>query len=424
MLTFKLALRNMVAHRQRTVVMFIVGALVSCLLFLFLAFSDGQLENFRSGLMVLTHPPADIVVYGRGAQKARDQGESWERLAKHSIRGYPRLLEDLRAFPFVASAHTPTTQLTLDLLVGGHRQREFFIRGVDPEHGWQVQKHVRMTEGSFFDESEQPQIILHYKTAPTLGARPGDTVTLTGKDLFGQVVVQDAVLRGFFAGEQDLPNLAEYGFVNMAAYELVSGLYPDETMALSVFLERGEDRDAALAALQSWNQQGDHGLELWRYGDLPKPPAGAYAAYDVIRLIVLVTSLLVLAVVMFGIMSVVSANLHDRRREIGTYYCLGSKKGFLVRLYTLEILLVNGIASAAGVGVGVGLRFAVNALEIRTEEPGLQMVFGGSVFSLGLNPASVSWIVGAMLAVTLATALTTLGSRLRVPPVVALRESE
>ena len=117
-------------------------------------------------------------------------------------------------------------------------------------------------------------------------------------------------------------------------------------------------------------------------------------------------------------------NLFDRKREIGTYYCLGSEKGFLVRLYTLEILIINTGATLAGVLAGLAVRQVVNALGLTTDTPGLQLLFGGSRFSLGFSPGSLLFIVGATSVVTVLTAVTTLRARLRVSPMAALKETE
>lgn len=427
MLTLKLAFRNMLAHRQRSLIMFVISALVSCVVFLFMAFSDGEMENFKTGLMALDDPASDLVVYAPGLKTATDEGEDWKQLATHSIKGYPRILDGLRGLPFVRRAAIPTTKFTLDIIAGGKRNQHFYFRGVDPANAWQVKEHLRMKEGAFFEPSDKPEIILHYKTASTMKLHPGDTVTLTGRDLFGQVFAQEAVFKGYFAGEQDLVNLAELGFMNMAAYQLVSGLAPDETMSIAVDLQKGESKKEALGRLSQWAKEQKLELEAWDFDDIPKATVGVYAlmrVYGLVRLILQAMSVSILGIVAFGMMSVVAVNLYDRKREIGTYYCLGSEKAFLIRLYTLEILMINLVSTLAGVLAGLGVRQLIQSLGITTEEAGLQTVFGGSHFTLGFTPSSVGFIVSSMLLITFVTAVTNLGSRLRVSPVAALRETE
>ncbi len=147
------------------------------------------------------------------------------------------------------------------------------------------------------------------------------------------------------------------------------------------------------------------------------------AVYGAIRQIIISITLLVVFVVMFGVMNVVSTNLVDRGREIGTYYCLGASRGFLKRMYAIEILLVNLFASCTGIAIGMLAVWVLNGMGFETQDVGLQMVFGGDRLRLVVSVSSIAWLTGVLLAVTAATALFGLGSALKVSPVVALRET-
>jgi len=425
MLTPRLAFRNLLAHGQRNRVTFIAVGLVSCIIFLFLAFSDGEMQNLTTGVVALSEPSSDIVVSTAGFKAAQDQDEDWKRLSEYSIKSYPAILGSIRALPFVRRAGVPTTGLVMNILAGGERHENFFMRGVDPATAWFVKDRLRITEGAFLDASETPQIILHYKTASTIKAAPGGAVRLTGKDLFGQVVVQEAVLAGYFKGEQDQPSLGELGFMNMAAYHAVSGFAPDETMSILVDV-KGKNVGSAIAQLRDWARDHSLPLEFQDGNNVPKSlrVSDVLKIYSLFRLILQATSVIILLIVTFGIMNVVSVNLYDRRREIGTYYCLGSEKGFLISLYTLEILMLNLASTIVGVLAGLGVRQIVNSLGIRSDASALQLVFAGSQFVLGFSAGSVLFIIIAMVVVTLLTAVTTLGKGLRVSPVAALRETE
>ncbi len=421
MLTLKLALRNILAHRQRSLIMATVVGLAVFVVFVFMTFSDGEMENARKGFLALLSPSADVAVYTRGLRAAEDEGEEWLRTSTMSIKGYPALLDDLRAMPFVRRACAPTTPLSLSVFAGGRKYRDFLFRGVDPREGWIVSDYVRMTEGSFFDSRDRPEVILHWRTASTMGIRPGDPVKIVGKDLFGQVVVQDALLTGFYAPRQDMPYLVDHGFMNRTAYALISGFSPDETMSLFVDLRQGVSRGRAIRELDAWAGRRGLDLEFWDFKDIPRDTFGIY---ELLRLVFMAASLLIIGVTSFGIMSVVSVNLFDRKREIATFYCLGSDKGPLVALYTLEILAINLCATLAGVVLGLVARAAVNGLALTTGSPGFQLLLGGSSISLGFSPGTLLFIFGVTTALPAVTAMTTLRARLRVSPLAALRETE
>ncbi len=419
---FKLAFRNVFAHAQRSLIMFIVVGLVSFIVLLFMCFSDGQIDNFRKGVIALMSPSADVVVYGKGLRTAEIEGEDWKRTSAFSIKGYRALLEELRALSFVRRAYAPTTSINLGVFAGGQKYKNFIFRGVDPAAPWLVKEFIGMKEGSFFDSSGEPQVILHFKTFSTMNTRPGEKIIIQGRDLFGQIVAQEAVLKGFYAPQQDMPYLINNGFMNMAAYDLVSGLLHEETMSLFVDLKRGESKSAAIRALRDWSTGRGLGLEVWDYDELPK--TDLFDVVNLLRSIFMAASLLMIALMTFGIMSVVSVNLLDRKREIGTYYCLGSGKGFLVRLYALEIMIINAAAAAAGVTLGLALRWILNSLALTTDVSGVQLLLGGSRLSIGFSPGSLVFLVCSIFIVSILTAVTTLGARLRVPPLAAMRETE
>lgn len=421
MIVVKLALRNVLAHRQRSLIMAAVVGLAVFVVFLFLTFSDGEMANAQKGFLAILSPSADLAVYGRGLKNAEDQGEEWQRTSALSITGYPAILREIQSMPFVERACAPTTPLSLSVFAGGRKFRDFLFRGVDPAQGWIVSDYIRMIDGAFFDASDTPQIILHYRTASTMRVRPGDKVTIVGKDLFGQVIVQEAVLAGFFAPRQDMPYMVDHGFMNMAAYRLIAGFAPDETMSLFIDLKRGESRSSAITRLERWAAGRGLDLEFWDFKDIPR---STFGIYELLRLVFMAASFLIIGITTFGIMSVVSVNLLDRKREIGTYSCLGSETGFLVALYTLEILIVNLAATIAGVAAGLVVRQIVNGLSLTTDDPGFQLIVGGSGIYLGFSLGTVLFILGATSAVTLLTALATLRSRLKVPPLAALLETE
>jgi ABC-type lipoprotein release transport system permease subunit len=421
MMVVKLALRNILAHSQRSLITAVVVCLAVLVMFLFLSFSDGEIENAGRGFLALLSPTSDLVAYSRGLKVAEDQGEDWDHTAALSIKGYPPILREIQALPFVRRACTPTTPFSLNVFAGGHKYRDFLFRGVDPAQGWIVGDYIRMTEGSFLDSADQPQVIFHYRTASTMRVRPGDTVTIMGKDLFGQVVVQDAVLAGFYAPRQDMPYLIDHAFMNMAAYRLVAGFAPDETMSIFIDLKEGTSRASAVRTLQTWAEQQKLDLEFWDSREIPRYTFGIY---EILRLVFMAASLLITVVTCFGIMSIVSVNLRDRKREIGTYICLGSEASFLAVLYTLEILVVNLGAAAVGVSAGLVVRRVVNSLSLTTEDPGLQLLVGGSGISLGFSAGTLLFVLSVTLLVTAISAALTLRARLRVPPLAALRETE
>jgi ABC-type lipoprotein release transport system permease subunit len=248
-------------------------------------------------------------------------------------------------------------------------------------------------------------------------------LTLVGKDYFGQVASTQVTLLGYFEPLLDNPNLTNAVLVDPQAFSTLAGYGPDEVNRMLIRLKPGVDPARGLAAVQAWSVRSGHPLEV-RRSDEQGASDGFTMIYSMVRIIFVVMVLLTLIITGFGIMNVVAVNLYDRQKEIGTYFCLGSEKPFLMRLYTWEILFVNLGGAVAGLALGLAAREGINALGISSTDPGFQVVVGGSRFVLGLSPSSLFWILGGVTLITILTSLTTLGKALNVAPVVAVRETE
>jgi ABC-type lipoprotein release transport system permease subunit len=419
LLTLKLALRNIFSHKLRSLVVFAVIAFVSMLLFFFLAFSDGEIANFRNGLLALLNPPSDIIVMQKGLLEASEQHEKGEDLVKMTITGYRELREELLRFDFIRNVYYSPFNLYLDLYVNGQKYKWMRFRGTDVRYDDSVTSRITMVEGSMFAPGRQKRVILNIIKKEEFGIEPGQTVTLVGKDLFGQAVAEDFTLSGYFKPNIDNPNLSNTAFVDMEGYKLISGYFDDEAGALRIDLKNGYSPARALETLNDWAAKNGRDIEFHDYYRVFKYDNDVYG---MVRVILIITCFIVIFIVMFGIMNIVSVNLFDRRKEIGTYYCLGAGKLFLTLVYSLEILLVNLSAAAVGIAAGLGVSAVINSLKISSTNPGMQLVFGGSTFYLGFSLSTVIWLLAGIVFVTFITALSTLGSSLKVRPIEAVRE--
>jgi ABC-type lipoprotein release transport system permease subunit len=419
MLTLKLALRNIPAHGQRNLIIAVVTALVSAFLFLFLTFSDGELENVKNGVAGFYDPPADLLAYHPDYWTAADHHQNTN---EKTITGVPDLRKALEAFPGVREAVPAFWGNYLDFFARGHKYLGFNLIAV-PGRNEFLHSRYTVTEGRDLAEGDRNVLLLHRTARESLPLRVGDEVTLVGKDYFGQMASLKVTLIGFYEPVMDNPNLAVAALVDVDAFGALAGYAPGEANRMLLRLQPGADRDRVLQALRAASGTTLPRLDF-QVADSTHDRTGFAMVYGMVRILLVAMVVLTLLITGFGIMNVVSVNLHDRRKEIGTYFCLGSEKPFLMRLYTWEILFVNLGGAVAGLILGLGVRALVNALNITSTDPGFQVVVGGSRFVLGLSPSSFLWILGGVALITILTALTTLGKALDVAPVVAVRDAE
>ncbi len=419
MLSLKLAFRNIFANRQRNLVIYIAMTLVSAVLFLFLSFSDGEIENFTKGIEGLRTPPADLVVSHWDYLRARDAGEKSESINKMTVSNFRALTEKIAKAKGVEAVYPVTVPVNAGIYVRGKKYKDIQYLGVEVGNDSHVRDRIRITEGTYLS-GKTDGLLLHASMKDDLGVSVGDAVIVTGTTLFGQAFAEHFLVEGFYRSQIDLPSVFKAIYASLPGYRLISGHYENEVPFLQVNLAKSASVESALNELRTLLGTADQGVAVHRFGDVHQQ---SMAVYGAIRQIIISITLLVVFVVMFGVMNVVSTNLVDRGREIGTYYCLGASRGFLKRMYAIEILLVNLFASCTGIAIGMLAVWVLNGMGFETQDVGLQMVFGGDRLRLVVSVSSIAWLTGVLLAVTAATALFGLGSALKVSPVVALRET-
>lgn len=419
MLSLKLAFRNIFANRQRSLVIYTAMTLISMVLFLFLSFSDGEIENFTQGIEGLRTPPADLVVSHWDYLRAREAGEKGESLNKMTVSNYRALAEKIAKAKSVEAVYPVTVPVNAGIYVRGKKYKDIQYLGVEVGNDPHVRDRIRITEGNYL--SGKPDgLLLHASMKDDLGVSLGDAVIVTGSTLFGQALAEQFTVEGFYRSKIDLPSIFKAIYAPLPGYRLISGHYENEVPFLQVDLAKSASVESALNELRTLLGTADPGVAFHRFGDVHQQ---SMAVYGAIRQIIMSITLLIVFVVMFGVMNVVSTNLVDRGREIGTYYCLGASRSFLKRMYATEILLVNLFASCTGIAIGTLTVWVLNGIGFETQNVGLQMVFGGDRLRLVVGVASIAWLTGVLLLVTAATALFSLGGALKVSPVAALRET-
>lgn len=419
MLLPKIVARNLAAHRRKNLVVFAVTASVSMILFLFLCFSDGELENIRNGVSSFYSPWIDVSCQTVESARLADSGKS---NLESTIGETEELTERMTELPYVMEAFGMVRSTWANVYWDGAKYLDFRFKAVDARDSVLRTKY-RIVDGHDIAPGQTGEVLIHKAVVKTVPMKPGDPVTLVGNDLFGQVSSIDLSIAGVFEPVLDNPNL--YNMIIMSREDLstYNGYTPDESNLIGIRLEKGENPKRAAEALKAWSVENGYQLAF-----TPRNAKDQKSDFDMIfgmiRIIIVVMVLITLLITSVGIMNVISTNLQERKKEIGTYYCLGSEPPFLMAAYSLELAVVNLSASIVGIIGGLGVRALVNLANITSDEPGFQIVAGGSRFKLGLSASSVGWIVGGVLVITLLTAVTTLGKALKVSPVVAVRETE
>lgn len=419
MLFITIALRNLLAHRRKNMVVLAVTAGVCMLLFLFLAFSDGEIENIKNGVSSFFFPQWDIRIAHKDFLEVQNRGDNVREI---TVRDLDLLKEDLYRLSGIKEIVPVIWSDNFDLVTADQKYLGFSPRPVDIDDSL-IRSRYSISEGQNLEPGSTGGILLHDAVRRSLPLTVGQEVTLVGKDLFGQISTARMTITGFFLPMADNPNLTNQMLMLPEDLSILSGYQVNEVNQALIRLEKGFRPRAVREKLVEWAE--DTGTEVsFLLPDDFRQRDFFTLIYNMIRLMVVVMVMITLLITAFGIMNVVSINLYERGKEIGTYFCLGCEPPFLMAVYTLEICIVNLAGSILGIAAGLGLRACINALEITSTDPGFQVVAGGSVFRLGLSASTIVWILGGVGIITILTAVATLGKALKVSPVVAVRETE
>jgi ABC-type lipoprotein release transport system permease subunit len=418
MLIVKIVIRNIFAHFRKNAIIFAVTACVCLFLFLFLSFSDGEISNVKNGISSFIYPASDIIAVAPDYLERRDRKD--ENLREATLRDVPELKREIKSVPGVAETISEVWATGANLYIGGQKYLDFGILSIDPEDATLRSKY-KIKEGA--DLAPKGTLLLHYTIKKTIGVSVGDEVTLVGEDLFGQVSSMKLTVAGFFEPYQDNVNLFSRVLLSTEDNATFAGYSADEANQVLIRLEKGAKAPRALEALRAKAKESGTAVHYYLSSDDDNTSPWAMV-FNMIRWLIVSAALVTLFITAFGIMNVTSTNLAERKKEIGTYYCLGSEPPFLMAVYTLEIFIVNLAGSLAGIALGFVARAIINGMRISSTNPGFLIVAGGSTFTLGLSASTILWIIGGISLLTVLTALTTLGKALAVSPVVAVKETE
>ena len=419
MLFLKIALRNILAHRRKNIIVFSVTAGVCFFLFLFLAFSDGEIENIKNGISSFYAPYSDIKGVTQDYLHLREQNEDTrEEIIENTLVLKESLIQNSYVHEVIAQVGSNYG----NIFSNGKKYLDFNFIALDPDDKTLRSKY-RIIEGRDISGLETGYILMHNTVRKYLPLRVGDEVMLVGNDFFDQVSSISLIIAGFFEPNLDNPNLTNVVLLASADLSVYNGYAPDEANLVMIRLSPQIKPLVALASLNAWAEQTQTPIHFYLTSN-EKDQNQWNMVYGMIRYIILAMVFITMFITTFGIMNVISINLFERRKEIGTYFCLGTEAPFLMATYTTEIFIVNFFGAVSGILIGLGARAFINALNITSSDPGFQVVMGGSIFSLGLSISTIVWILGGICIVTVLTALTTLGKALKVSPVVAVKETE
>ena len=284
------------------------------------------------------------------------------------------------------------------MLNNGRRDLGIIGEGIEPDKEARLGSFLKITAGRQLTDADTFGMVVGQGVAQSLGLKPGDTVTLVLSTAEGALNTLDFELLGVFQSFSLDFDARAVRIPLAAAQEL---MLTSGANLLVATLQRTEDTDKALDAVQKMLAGADSGLEArdWRkLSDFYEKTIDLYdRQFGVLQLIILF-------MVLLSVANSVNMGAFERMSEFGTLLALGNRKGDVFRLIVLENVILGLIGALIGVLAGLVIAAAVSAVGIPMPPPPNANV--GYTAYIRIIPAEVlaAAVIG-LLATTLAALL-------------------
>jgi ABC-type lipoprotein release transport system permease subunit len=151
MVLLKLIFRNIFSHKLRSSIIFIVITLVVAILFLFLCFTDGEIENMSKAFS-FSNPKTDIVVKQKGYSEAREANEKKEDLLKMTIPDYTKIREKIMQLKFVKTVYPLSEKLEISFILHGKKFKPIVYQCIEPGYSQYLENIIKIVDGHFFQK--------------------------------------------------------------------------------------------------------------------------------------------------------------------------------------------------------------------------------------------------------------------------------
>ncbi len=364
----KLALRGLKRNRRRSLVTLLAIAVGFAAISLF----AGYTHNVYRGLArqsihgeLLGH----LTISKRGMSTEGKLDPQRYQLSSAEVASITSLLQGEPHVKLVAP------RLAISGLASNGRASTIFIaEGISPVAMQKLQENVLTAEekrsGIYakvikkLDPEHPERVLLSEGLAAMLHLKLNDQMALLTNTIGGQANALDATVGGFFntgnAGSNDK-------FVFMPL-ELAQSLYdvPNGADRLTVLLDDADQTEAMQTHLQAKLKAAGYDMEIKTWQELSDFYNQVHNMFDMIFGFIFS---IVLTVVVMSVANSMGMTVVERTREIGTLRAIGLKRGWVVRLFATESLLLTLLGCAVGLAITFGVRYGINVAHISYTPP-------------------------------------------------------
>lgn len=423
-----IAVRNLLQHRRRSLLLGGAMALVTILLVLLGAVGAGiEATMMRAGTALLSGH-----VNVSGFYKV-SSGRVTALLLDRQ-----QLMDDVNVI--VPEALRVSDRLRgLAKLVSERDSTQAAVIGVNIETEPGLQEVLRPVEGRLEDLAQPRSLALYEAQAKRLGVQVGDAVTLSAPTVRGQFNSVDATVRVVM---KDLGILSTMSmFASTDTLRELNQFTQDTTGTLYVYLDDPEKAGEVEARLRT--QLAEKGYSLMEHQTGPFWSKFQLAAGEdwtgqrldlttwedelmamqwVLKTFSTVSGLLIMVlivIILVGVMNTLWITIRDRTREIGTLRAIGMGKARILISFVIEVGVLSVVSTVLGMAVGSALAAGINWLEIPVSA-GFQLFLMSDTLRLVVDPRVVLNALLVVPAFAMAASLLPAWRATRMKPITAI----
>lgn len=442
----EIALRNLVQARRRSAFLGGAIALVTMLLVLLMALSQGIKDNlvFASTAIATGHvnvggfykaAPGDAAPIVTHAAEVR-------ALIEAEVDGVVEVIDRGNGFGKLVSASGSLTSV---------------IQGVDIAQEGRFLEAIQLAPESAYRDGGRDEILgdpqqlaepgtalLFADQARRLGVTIGDVITVKAESLTGASNTADLRI---VAVAHDIGMMSGwYSFVDAQSLRTLYQLRDDTTGVIKLYLDDIERSADVVVEVRALLQA--HGYEVMDYD--PRPHFMKFeqvmsedwtgqkldvtkwedevtfmmwilTAVDTVSFI-LISVLTVIIII--GIMNAMWIAVRERTREVGTLRAIGMRKHQVLAMFMTEALLLGAVSTLVGGLLGALLAVSLDAAGIEAPIEAMKMLLMSDTITLSVNQGQVAIAVGAFTLITVLAAIWPSVRASRLQPVTAIHHIE
>lgn len=451
-----IAFRNLLQAKRRTAFLGSALSLVTMLLVLLMALSQGITENVVRSATTLTTGHVNVAGFFKssandsspvitGAAKIRDiVEEAGGSKIDHVVmrhRGWASLVSDEASLQSMLAGVNIAKEPKLLKVLKPARLDDILV---DELKEGLSEQQLSVVQGDLGGLKEANSVLIFASQAKRLRVRAGDKLTLRTRSFTGVVNTVDVTIAGI---ARDIGLLSN--FTIFVPTEVVLELYQlreDTSGAVQIYLNDIDDAREVMSTLRT--TLDEKGYTLMDYQAAP-----FFAKFETVQgedwigqrldlttwddevdfLKWIVTSIdtvsfglvfILVIIIAVGVMNTMWISVRKRTKEIGTVRAMGMQRSSVMMMFLFEAFLLGLGASVFGALMGAGITLLVNVLEVPVPIDAMRAILLSDTIFLSATPKHLFL---SALGMTVCTTLAGLWPAIRasrMQPVEAIHHTE